>query len=91
MTVLALFGMDSMRQLNALKILAAGTSNLFAIFLFIAGKRILWRFCLISMVAAALGGYLGARYARRVPPAVLRSLIVLIGVTLAAYFFWKQH
>jgi uncharacterized membrane protein YfcA len=91
MTVLALFGLDDMRQLNALKVVAAGASNLFAIAAFIVSGRVLWHYCLISMLFAALGGFAGARYARRMNPTILRSVVVLTGLAIAAYFFWKQR
>ncbi len=91
MTVLALFGLEDMRQLNALKVVAAGASNLCAVVVFILSRRILWHFCLISMLFAALGGFAGARYARRMNPAILRSVIIVTGLTIAAYFFWKQR
>ena len=91
MTVLALFGIENMHQLNAMKVVAAATSNLCAIVTFIVSGRILWHYCLISMVAAGLGGYLGARYARGMNPGILRSVVVVTGVMMAAYFFWRQR
>jgi hypothetical protein len=42
------------------------------------------------MVASAIGGYASARLAHRVPQPVLRGLVVLIGLSMAAWFFWKQ-
>ena len=90
MTVLALFGMEDMHQLNALKIVAAGASNLCAILIFIFSGRVIWHFCLISMIAAGLGGWMGARYARRLNPDALRAFVVITGVVIAAYFFWRQ-
>jgi uncharacterized membrane protein YfcA len=90
MTVLALFGMEEMHQLNALKVVTACASNLCAIVTFILSGRVLWHFCLISMVAAALGGFVGARYARVANPAILRGVVILSGVSIAGYFFWKQ-
>ena len=90
MTVLALFGLESMHALNSLKIVAAGVANLFATITFIVSGAVLWRFCLLSMVFAAAGGYLGARYARRINPAVLRTIVVVTGISIAAYFFWRQ-
>lgn len=91
MTVLALFGMESMHHLNAMKVVAAATSNLVAILTFIVSGRILWHYCLISMLAAALGGYIGARHARRMNPDILRAVVVITGVLIAGYFFWRQH
>ena len=91
MTVLALFGMQEMHQLNALKIVAACASNLCASITFILSGRILWHDCLISMIFAAVGGFFGARYARTMNPAVLRAIVVVTGVVIAAYFFWRQR
>ncbi|ADW67709.1 sulfite exporter TauE/SafE family protein [Granulicella tundricola] len=90
MTVLALFGMEQMHELNALKVVAACASNLCAIFTFIISGRILWHYCLISMVFAAVGGFVGARYAKTMNPSVLRAVVVITGVVIAGYFFWKQ-
>lgn len=91
MSVLALFGVEDMRSLNALKVAAACMSNLSAIFTFIVRGAIVWRFCLISMAVAAAGGYIGAQYARRMNPGVLRAVVVATGCTIAAYFFWRQY
>ena len=90
MTVLALFGMEEMHALNAMKVVAACVSNLCAIFTFIFQGAVAWRFCLLSMGFAALGGWLGARFARRVHGGVLRALVVGTGCVIAGYFFYRQ-
>jgi uncharacterized protein len=90
MSALALFGVEEMHQLNSLKVLAACLSNLCAVITFILSGAIIWHYCLISMVFAAVGGYLGARYARRMNADVLRVVVVTTGCIIAAYFFWKQ-
>jgi uncharacterized membrane protein YfcA len=79
-----------MHVLNSLKVLAACLSNFCAIVTFVLSGRILWHYCLISMVFAATGGYIGARYARRTNANVLRAIVVTTGCTIAAYFFYKQ-
>ena len=89
MTVLALFGMEEMHALNAMKVVAACASNLCAIFTFILRGAIEWRFCVVSMLFAAVGGYLGARFARRVNGGVLRAIVVIVGCVIAGYFFWR--
>lgn len=90
MTVLALFGMEHMHELNALKVVAACASNLCAVITFIISGRILWHYCLVSMVAAALGGFIGAQYAKRMNGDVLRAVVVVTGIVIAAYFFYRQ-
>jgi uncharacterized membrane protein YfcA len=91
MTILALFGMENMHQLNAMKVVAACASNFCAILTFVVSGRIVWHDCLISMVFAAGGGYIGARYARRMNPDVLRAVVVITGVVIAGYFFWRER
>jgi len=90
MSVLALFGVDDMRQLNSLKVLTACTSNLSAVVTFIFGGAIVWHYCIVSMVFAAAGGWVGAQYARRMNPNVLRAIVVITGCVMAAYFFWRE-
>ncbi len=90
MTVLALFGMEEMHALNAMKVVAACASNLCAIFTFIVQGAIEWRYCVVSMFFAALGGWVGARFARRVNGDLLRGIVVATGCVIAGYFFWRQ-
>jgi uncharacterized membrane protein YfcA len=91
MSALAVFGIQNINQVNALKVIATCTANGIAVITFIVEKQILWKYCLLMMLAAAIGGYLGARYSRGLNPVVMRSLVVAIGLGMAAYFFFKQY
>lgn len=91
MAVLALLGVEEMHELNSMKILAACLANLCAVITFIANGAVVWHYCLIAMVFAAGGGYVGARYARRLNPAVLRGVVVATGCGVAGWFFWIQR
>lgn len=90
MTALALFGVEEMHALNSLKVLAACLSNLCAVLTFIVSGAVVWRYCVISMVFAAVGGYVGAQYARRMSASVLRTIVVVTGCAVAGYFFWRN-
>ena len=90
MSALALFGVEEMHQLNSLKVLAACLSNFCAVVTFVLSGAVMWHYCLVSMLLAGAGGYVGAQYARRMNADVLRTIVVVTGVTMAAYFFWKQ-
>jgi hypothetical protein len=79
-----------MHELNSLKVVAAGVSNLSAVVTFIFSGAILWHYCLISMVFAGAGGYVGAHYARKMNAEMLRTIVVVTGLMVAGYFFWKQ-
>jgi uncharacterized membrane protein YfcA len=90
MTALALFGVEEMHALNSLKVLAACLSNLCAVLTFVATGAVVWRYCVVSMLFAGIGGYVGAQYARRMNAGVLRAIVVVTGCTMAAYFFWRN-
>ncbi len=90
MSALALFGIEEMRALNSMKVLAACLSNLCAVITFIVSGAVIWKYCLISMIICGVGGYIGARYSRRISPDVLRLIVVGTGVLMSAYFFWRQ-
>jgi uncharacterized protein len=90
MTALALFGVEEMHALNSLKVLAACLSNLCAVLTFVATGAVVWRYCVISMLFAGAGGYVGAQYARKMNAGVLRAIVVVTGCTMAAYFFWRN-
>ena len=90
MSALALFGVEEIKAANSLKVLGACLSNLCAVVTFICGGAIVWHYCLVSMVAAGVGGYTGAQYARRMNADVLRAIVVVTGCVMAAYFFWRQ-
>src|ERR1700722_1159469 len=91
MTLLALFGYEDIHEINALKVVANLMANGIAFVIFIVDGQVVWRYCLAAMIAAAIGGYVSASLARRVPQPVLRGLVVVIGLGMAAWFFWKNH
>jgi hypothetical protein len=90
MTVLALFGYEDIHVINALKVVATLLANGIAFTIFVVDGQVVWRYCLAAMVAAAIGGYSSASLAKRVPQKVLRALVVVIGMGMAAWFFWRQ-
>ena len=70
---------DSLQRLNAVKnILAAVVNSVAALFfLFVADFD--WTAVLLIAVGSAIGGQLGAKVGRRLPPTALRALIVVVG------------
>lgn len=81
--LLAIFGLtldEEMQRVNALKNVLAMIVNLVAgvVFLFIA--HVAWEAVALLAVGSAAGGQLGARIGRRLPPRVLRTVIVVVGV-----------
>lgn len=89
-SVLALFGIEEMNQINALKVVTTTLANGIAVVTFIARGQIVWKYCLLMMITAAAGGYIGARWSRTLSGGLLRGVVVALGLGMAAYFFWKQ-
>jgi uncharacterized protein len=88
-TLLSLFGYQDLHEINALKVVATTMANGIAFVLFVINGQVVWRYCLAAMMTCAVGGYTSASMARRVPQPVLRALVVVIGLGMAAWFFWK--
>ncbi len=89
-TILSFFGFQDLHEINSLKVVTSTTSNGVAVIIFIVQKQVEWHYCLMAMIVAAIGGFASASMARRVPQSVLRALVVLIGLTMAAWFFWTN-
>jgi uncharacterized membrane protein YfcA len=89
-TLLSLFGFEDMNEINALKVVSTTMANGIAFVIFVVDGQVEWRYCLLAMVVCAIGGYMSARFARLAPQAVLRGLVIFIGFSMAAWFFWKQ-
>ena len=91
MTLLGLYGYEDIHVINALKAVANLLANGIAFVIFIVDGQVVWRYCVTAMIAAAVGGYVSASMAKRVPQPVLRGLVVVIGLGMAAWFFWKNY
>ncbi|RYF79003.1 MAG: sulfite exporter TauE/SafE family protein [Comamonadaceae bacterium] len=91
--LLALFGLlgqTNLHAMNGVKTLVSAMLTAIAVLLYAAGGLVLWEQALLMMVAATLGGYGGARVARRIPAPWLRAGIVATGLVMAGLFFWRQ-
>jgi len=81
MGFLGLFLDDDIQRQNALKNVLAGLVNLIAAVVFIASaKHVDWSAAGLVAAGSIVGGVLGARIGRRLPPNVLRAVIVVVGI-----------
>jgi uncharacterized membrane protein YfcA len=88
-SLLSLFGYQDLHEINALKVVSTTMANGIAFIIFVVNGQVVWRYCLLAMVACAIGGYTSASMARRIPQPLLRGIVVCIGLSMAAWFFWK--
>ncbi|MFF2814176.1 sulfite exporter TauE/SafE family protein [Kitasatospora cineracea] len=81
--LLALMGMllpDDLQTINGIKNVLAVIVNGVAALFFLFTSHIDWTAALLIAAGATLGGVLGAKVGRRLPPIALRALIVLVGL-----------
>jgi len=90
--ILAVLGIslhDSLTKLNAVKQVLALSANIAAAVYFLFSGQVVWLAAGIMAVSALLGGAAGGRLAGRINPAILRWIIVSIGLAVSIYYFVK--
>jgi uncharacterized membrane protein YfcA len=50
-----------------------------------------WYHGTIALIGVTTGAYIAARLATRIPTGIIRGLVIVYGVGLTIYFFWKTY
>jgi hypothetical protein len=79
LAVLGLLLDEELQRLNALKNVLTGLVNGCAAVVFIAAAHVDWPAAGLIAGGSLIGGQIGARYGRRLPPAALRGLVAVVG------------
>ncbi len=87
LAVLAFSGLPNLNAQNAVKNVLAISINGIALVPFVIARIVDWRFAVPMAVIALAGGYFGARFFRRVPAPIARTIVIAIGVTMTVAFF----
>ncbi|MHB8230086.1 MAG: sulfite exporter TauE/SafE family protein [Vulcanimicrobiaceae bacterium] len=87
LAILAFSGLPSLNAMNGVKNVLSITINGIAIVPFVIAGIIQWLPAILMAAFAVLGGYFGARFFRRLPARVSRSVVIAIGTAMTAYFF----
>jgi uncharacterized membrane protein YfcA len=90
LAALGFAGETNLHRMNALKSLAGACINGVGTLTFIAFGRVDWRFGALMAAGAVVGGYAGAGIARRVGQTIMRRMVIVIGVAMAAWTLWRQ-
>jgi len=91
LAVLAFSGLPSFNAQNAIKNVLAVSINGVALVPFVIARIVDWRFAVPMAALALLGGYFGARFFRRVPQPIARTLVVAIGAVMTIVLFLRFH
>lgn len=87
LTALGFMGVGDIHRMNGVKTLLAAVINGVSVVVFVAGGMVNWSYALVMAVSAIVGGYAGARVARRLPAVYVRWAVIAIGFGLSAYYF----
>ncbi len=90
LAVWSLAGLRDIHAMNGGRTLLGGVMNAAAVVCFVIAGKIWWLQTSMMLGAAVVGGYTGARVARRVNPRVVRSIIVVVSVAVTAAFFLRH-
>jgi uncharacterized protein len=75
---------ESMQRVNGAKNVLVAVVNGVAAVVYLLFAHVVWLVVLLIAVGSTVGGALGARFGRRLPPLALRIFVVVIGVVSAA-------
>jgi uncharacterized protein len=87
LAVLGILVPDDLQRSNAVKNVLAGLVNSVAAVYFILFAHVAWEAVALVATGSVVGGALGARYGRRIPPVALRRLVIAVGVIVSIRLF----
>jgi len=90
LATMSLMGMRHIHTMNALKAVLGVLINGIAVVAFMVGGAVAWRAGVVMICGATLGGYAGARVARRLDPKWVRRFVALVAWGLTGYFFIRS-
>jgi uncharacterized membrane protein YfcA len=85
LAILGLFIRDDLQRINALKGVLSLIINVVAAIYFAFFGPVSWLAVLVMVPMSAAGGFIGVALARRLRPAVLRGVVVVLGVAFALH------
>jgi uncharacterized membrane protein YfcA len=88
---LGLMGLGDLHRMNAIKTFLASSINGVSVLVFVLDSEVRWGFAAAMAVAAILGGFTGAHFGRRLPRALVRWFVILVGFALALHYFRKLY
>jgi uncharacterized membrane protein YfcA len=87
LAVFALWGMRDLNAMNGLKNALSFVVSAISVATFAAAGLVAWPQAVVMMVAATLGGYAGAPFARALPERAVRGTVIAVGAAMSVIFF----
>jgi uncharacterized membrane protein YfcA len=95
LSALGFMGVGDIHRMNGVKTFLASSINTASVVVFVlafpAEQLVNWNLAVPMVVSSIVGGYAGARVARRLPASYVRYAVIAIGFGLSAYYFIKEY
>src|SRR5579862_5147419 len=85
------FGLTDIHVMNANRTLMGAAANIIAAVMFAVARKIWWPQTLLMLVGTIIGGYIGARTARKVKPQYIRAIVTVVSAGITIAFFLRKH
>jgi uncharacterized membrane protein YfcA len=89
LAILSVSDMADFRTINVIKNLLSGLASLVAVVVFVFQGMVAWPPTLVMMGGALIGGFLGGRLARVLPPSLIRGIVMTVGTILTVVYAWR--
>ena len=89
LAILSISTPDDFRTTNVIKNLISGLTSLVAVVVFVFEGMVAWPPTMAMMAGALVGGFLGGRLARVLPPTLTRGIVITVGTVLTMIYAWR--
>jgi hypothetical protein len=86
---LSVMGLRDIHRMNGLKTILGTFINVIAFIFFALKGLVVWHLAILMAIGAIIGGYFGARAAKRVDPNYIRAFVILVGLVVSVWLLVK--
>jgi len=86
---LSVMGLRDIHRMNGLKTILGTFINVIAFIFFAIKGLVVWNLAVLMAIGAIIGGYVGARMAKRVDQRYIRAFVITVGAVVSVWLFLK--
>src|SRR6185295_16451666 len=90
LAALSFAGLKDIHAMNGLKAWLGACINGASVVTFVIANTIDWPAAAVMITGGLVGGYGGAYVAQRLSPGLIRVVVILVGLSMTAYFFVRS-
>lgn len=86
---LSIMGLRDIHRMNGLKTILGTVINVIGFVFFALKGLVVWNLAILMAIGAIIGGYVGARTAKRMEPRYIRAFVIVVGLSVSVWLFVK--